>query len=75
MCDAFYDFDSDKLELSFDGDLLTDLDGNLLIRLDDKAAVDLESGDLHVIAPLDAPGGTADDTDLSDPFSFDFEDD
>ena len=60
MCDAFYDFDADDVLLTLDDDHLTDLDGNLLVRLDDVAAFDIESGDVHIIAPLEPDGEGAD---------------
>ncbi len=70
---AFYDLYTQKIDLEIDQDLLSDPDGNLLAKLDDKSAIDLQTGDIHLIAPLDFEHPDPGIPDFSDPPLFDFD--
>ena len=45
----FWDFDNDDFAVSVSDDLAMDSDGDLMMRMGDNLAMDLDSGDLHLI--------------------------
>ena len=46
----FWDFDDDDFAVSVSDDLAMDSDGDLMMRTGDNLAMDLDSGDLHLIS-------------------------
>ena len=59
MGDVLIDFDSDELAFTISDNLAMDSDGDLLMKVGDTMAMDLESGELH----LTSSWGSGDDDD------------
>lgn len=47
---TFLDLESGKLGFGFGENLLMDSDGDLMMKMGDNIAMDMESGDLHIVS-------------------------
>lgn len=50
MGKQFYDFEDGDFAYSISDDMAIDSDGDLMLRTGDNMAMDMESGDLHIIS-------------------------
>ena len=48
MSKFFFDFDDDDFAFQVSDNMAMDSDGNLLLRMTDTMALDLDSGDIHL---------------------------
>ena len=46
----FFDYEDDDFACSISDNIAIDSDGDLLIRMGDDMAMDMDSGDLHIIS-------------------------
>lgn len=46
----FFDFDSENFCYSLTDNMAMDSDGNMLVRMSGNMAMDIDSGDLHIIS-------------------------
>lgn len=46
----FFDYEDDDFACSISDNIAIDSDGDLLIRMGDDMAMDMESGELHIIS-------------------------
>lgn len=58
MGKMFFDFDDNDFADPISKDLATDSEGNLMLRISDTLAMDMETGDCHDISGW--PGGDED---------------
>ena len=50
MGKQFYDFEDGDFAYSRSDDMSIDSDGDLMLRMGDNMAMDMDSGDLHIIS-------------------------
>ena len=50
MSDPFIDLETGELGYSLSNDMLMNADGNLMMKMSDSMAMDLDSGELHLIS-------------------------
>jgi hypothetical protein len=53
MSKTFFDYNSGDFGYSMSGDTLMSSDGHLLSKMSDSLALDLETGELHIISSYD----------------------
>lgn len=46
----FFDYEDDDFACSISDNIAIDSDGDLLIRMEDDMAMDMDSGELHIIS-------------------------
>ena len=46
----FFDYEDDDFDCSISDNIAIDSDGDLLIRMGDDMAMDMDSGELHIIS-------------------------
>ena len=50
VCNRFFDYDDGNFAHTISGNMAIDSDGDLLMRMGDNMAMDMETGDLHFIS-------------------------
>ena len=50
MSKHFFDYDDGDFAHSISDSMVIDSDGNLMMRMGDNMAMDMDSGDLHIIS-------------------------
>lgn len=53
MCGTFLDLESGELGFSMGNDTLVSSDGHLMSRMSDNSALDLDTGELHLISSFE----------------------
>ena len=50
---SYFDFDSGEFGMSLSDNVLINSDGDLMMRMSDNMAMDMGSGELHIISSFD----------------------
>ena len=50
VCNRFFDYDDGNFAHTISGNMAIDSDGDLLMRMGDNMAMDMDSGELHIIS-------------------------
>ncbi len=53
MTDCIFDYDDGDYIYTFSDSMAYDSDGNMMMRMDDNMAMDLDTGDIHMISSWD----------------------
>ena len=63
MCDPFLDLETGKIGHSISDNMLIDSDGDMLMKMSDNMAIDMNSGDLHIITSFGSSRNNDDEDD------------
>ena len=58
---TFLDMEDGDIGFELSGDMLMDSDGDLMMRMGDNMALDLDSGDIHFVSGLSSRDSDDDD--------------
>ncbi len=50
MCSRFFDYDDGDFAVSISDSMARNSDGNLMMRMGDHMAMDMDTGDIHTIS-------------------------
>lgn len=56
MSKPIFDFNDGDFILSSSGDIGFDSDGDMMLRMSDNMAMDMDSGELHIVSSWDEDG-------------------